>query len=103
MGQVGFEVVLKFLCRQKKKDKTGGRFCICGTALVKRKVKNIYHKPHIDCDSCASKKCMVYHCPNRAIDKHPNGFDVCANCANQAMSDCNIMMLMDQILPNVCS
>ena len=29
------------------------------------------------------------HCPNGAIDKHPNGFVVCVSCANPAMSNCD--------------
>ena len=49
------------ICGQKEKDKNGGRFCICRTALVKRKVKNIYYKPHINCDSCgrSNKGCVT--------------------------------------------
>jgi hypothetical protein len=59
--------------------------CVCGEWLVPTSPTEAYHCGQVICDRCSincSQDGIVFHCPVKKSFQHPNGYDVCLNCAN---------------------
>jgi len=62
--------------------------CMCGASMIETSPMGAYYEgAEVRCDSC-SEHCLtsslIYHCSEKT-EKHPDGYDLCSNCARSQM------------------
>eukprot|EP01084_Bolivina_argentea_P134364 237022_1 len=61
--------------------------CKCGSHMILKDAATCYVDTQylfVICDQCDQKcdeNAKIYHCPRFKIDSHPEGYDICENCA----------------------
>eukprot|EP01083_Nonionella_stella_P292541 994911_1 len=62
--------------------------CLCGAVLVPTLNDECYvdEYSYVICDICDQRitnQKDVYHCPQRRVEPHPHGYDICIKCARE--------------------
>ena len=96
-------------------DIKGGILCKCGSKMVLKDSVKCYENTNylfVICDECEIKcedDSKVYHCPKFQIDQHPEGYDICTQCAlkridiesNEPESDGIVMNIAEAVPPKL--
>merc|ERR1719384_2648885 len=74
--------------------------CICGKELQKYQVQYVYNGKGVRCNECRKSingaEEIVYHCPdNKNNYQHPNGYDLCVECAEKQLKFDELRGLLD--------
>ena len=74
-------------------EENGNVKCTCGATMEKTIVSNIYENHiNVHCNKCCKallSTSIIYQCEAGQTESHPNGYDICAACAENSVRSNN--------------